>query len=152
MVTNKRETSYGRMRDIANLLWLEIAEATYNFRRVEREIGVVESTTLENVADFYRDKISADAPDRRLVVISIGPDAILNRLDDADASLRHWTIDEVEEFRQSSTSLRRRRLPVDRMDSWFQGRRCKTLLLQIWCPFEMRSKFWFRLLVGTNVA
>jgi hypothetical protein len=107
------------MRDIANLLWLEIAEMTYNFKRIDQEIGVVEKTTLVDVVKFYRDKICVDAPERRLIVISVGPDPILNRLD--DGTIRHWTIDELEEFRRSSTTIRKRRVPVDRMDSWFQN-------------------------------
>ena len=118
-MTNKRETSLSRMRDVANLLWLEIAESTYNFRRIDHEMKVIETTTLEDVVNFFNDKINVEGPDRRLIVISIGPDAILNRLD--DVTVRHWTIDEVAEFREKSTALQKRRLAVDRIDSWFQG-------------------------------
>ena len=117
--TNKREASLGRMRDVANLLWLEIAESTYNFKRTEKEIKEIEITSLEEVHEFYREKISIEGNDRRLLVISIGPDAILNRLD--DNKIRHWTVDDILEFRESSTTLRRNRVPVDRMNSWFQN-------------------------------
>ena len=118
LVTNKLEASLSRMKDVANLLWLEIAESSYNFRRIDHEIAAIEKTTTDDVIKFYRDKISADAIDRRLIIISIGPDPILNRLD--DPTLRHWTIDQVDEFRQTATTVRPRRVPVDRMDGWFQ--------------------------------
>ena len=119
LVSNKLEASLSRMKDVANLLWLEIAESNYNFRRIDHEIGAIEKTAVDDVTKFYRDKISRDASDRRLIIISIGPDPILNRLD--DATLRHWTLDEVDEFRQTSTSVRTRRVAIDRMDSWFQN-------------------------------
>jgi len=117
--TNKREASLGRMRDVANLLWLEITESTYNFRRTEKEIKEIENTSAEQIIEFYRNKISVDGDERRLVVISIGPDAILNRLD--DDKIRHWTVDDIVEFRETSTTLRRNRVPVDRMNSWYQN-------------------------------
>ena len=56
--TNKREMSLSRMRDVANLLWLEIADATYNFKRVENEIGQIEKIGFEEIVEFYREKIS----------------------------------------------------------------------------------------------
>jgi hypothetical protein len=117
--TNKREASLGRMRDVANLLWLEITESTYNFRRTEKEIKEIENTSADEIIEFYRNKISVDGDERRLVVISIGPDAILNRLD--DSKIRHWTFDDIVEFRETSTTLRRNRVPVDRMNSWYQN-------------------------------
>ena len=119
VLTNKREMLFSRMRDVANLLWIEIAESTYNFRRTEHEISQIESISLEQIVEFYTDKIRFDGSERRLLVISIGPDAILNRLD--DETIRHWTSKEIVEFRNTSTKCRQKRVTVDRMNSWLEN-------------------------------
>jgi secreted Zn-dependent insulinase-like peptidase len=119
LLTNKREMLFSRMRDVANLLWIEMAESTYNFRRTEHEISQIELISLEQIVEFYVNKICVDGLDRRLLIISIGPDAILNRLD--DESIRHWTSKEIEEFRDTSTKCRQKRVTVDRLNSWLQN-------------------------------
>ena len=119
LLTNKREMLFSRMRDVANLLWIEIAESLYNFRRTEQEINRIESISLEEIIKFYTDKICVDGAGRRLLVISIGPDAILNRLE--EENIRHWTSKEIDEFRNTSTNCRPKRVTVDRMNSWLEN-------------------------------
>jgi len=62
LLTNKRETSFRRMRDVGNLLWMEIVESTYNFRRTNDEMLRIEKISFQEIVDFYNEKISLSGP------------------------------------------------------------------------------------------
>ncbi|CAB4059390.1 IDE [Lepeophtheirus salmonis] len=75
-----------RMQDEAPALWKEIMEQTYDFRRNEKEIDLLEEeldpkVTLETIKGFYKDWISLNGSERRCLIVSIGPDPILNQMD-----------------------------------------------------------------------
>ena len=71
-----------RMQDVAMNLWREVSDRSYRFHRHEAELSAIEDISIEQIRDFYRERIRADGLKRRLLVISVGPDAILNRLDE----------------------------------------------------------------------
>ena len=60
---------------------------------------------LLSIRTFYRQWIHSKASDRRCVVISIGPDPILNRLEGIPGipspGIFHWNLSQIEEFRQT---------------------------------------------------
>ena len=62
LLTNKRETSFRRMQDVGNLLWMEIVESTYNFRRTDEEMIRIEKISFQEIVDFYNEKIAMDGP------------------------------------------------------------------------------------------
>ncbi|XP_071749609.1 insulin-degrading enzyme isoform X2 [Lepeophtheirus salmonis] len=75
-----------RMQDEAPALWKEIMEQTYDFRRNEKEIDLLEEeldpkVTLETIKGFYKDWVSLNGSERRCLIVSIGPDPILNQMD-----------------------------------------------------------------------
>jgi secreted Zn-dependent insulinase-like peptidase len=62
LLTNKRETTFRRMRDVGNLLWMEIVESTYNFRRTYEEMMQIEKISFQEIVDFYNEKIALAGP------------------------------------------------------------------------------------------
>ena len=62
LLTNKRETSFRRMRDVGNMLWMEIVESTYNFRRTNDEMIQIEKILFQEIVDFYNEKIAIGGP------------------------------------------------------------------------------------------
>ena len=66
---------------------------------------------LLSIRSFYRKWIHSNASDRRCVVISIGPDPILNQLEGVPI-VHHWTLEGIEEFRRSvMTPMFQRNVP-----------------------------------------
>ena len=55
---------------------------------------------LLSIRTFYRQWIHSKASERQCVVISIGPDPILNRLEGVP-NVSHWNLGQIEEFRQN---------------------------------------------------
>jgi secreted Zn-dependent insulinase-like peptidase len=83
-VLNAKQENSQRMRDSAALLWREISERTYDFGRHEQEMALVQSVNMADLRQFYSQLVHADGTERRCLVISIGPDPILNRLDEVE--------------------------------------------------------------------
>ena len=109
-----------RMRDTAGLLWKEITDSTYRFRRNAEEILVLEKLTQRDMIEFYEDRIKSGGKNRRNLVLSIGPDAILNRLEE-DAETAVEQID----FRDCDEKLRSicRPFPIlkeEDLNDWFK--------------------------------
>ena len=72
---------------------------------------------LLDIRTCYRQWIHYKACDRRCVVISIGPDPILNKLE-SGPGIYHWTLNRLQEFRQDFMSpLKRKTVLKD----WFYG-------------------------------
>ena len=86
--------SHMKMGDYANMLWREVMEGTYDFRRHHREcehlnfltISKVRRSvamsvkTLCQVRQFYRQFIEREAVCRRKLILSIAPDPTLNTI------------------------------------------------------------------------
>lgn len=70
------------------------------------------------MVEVYRDFVKTDGSKRRQIIISVGPDEILNRIE--QKSIRHWTMNEVEKFRQDCT-VRQKKLDDEELASWFQN-------------------------------
>lgn len=68
--------------------------------------------------NVYRDFLKSDGAKRRLIIISVGPDAILNRIE--QKLIRHWTMNEVEKFRHDCT-VRQEKIDDEKMAVWFQS-------------------------------
>lgn len=83
-VANGKTESRERARERAASLWKEILDSTYDFRRDERELAALKLITTDKLAGFYRDYVKAGGRRRRCAVISIGPDRVLNRLEDRE--------------------------------------------------------------------
>lgn len=83
-VVNGKTESRERVRERAASLWKEILDSTYDFRRDERELAALKLITTDKLAGFYRDYVKAGGRKRRCAVISIGPDRVLNRLEDRE--------------------------------------------------------------------
>lgn len=109
---SKEELWNNRMQDRASTLWREVLDETYNFKRSQMEINFIKVITFDQVRDFYRDWICADGQERRHLVISVGPDPILNKLDIAlegsshgGMETRHWDLREIEIYRRDAESF-----------------------------------------------
>ena len=95
------------MRDRAETLWREVSDETFDFKRSETEIEEIKETvTLDRVRRFYQDWVRAGGCPRRHLIISIGPDPILNKLDMiATGTVRHWDLKELPLFRKDLGSF-----------------------------------------------
>lgn len=107
LIVSKREAWNGRMRDRADTLWREVLDETFDFQRSEAEIRTLETrVTLEAVRAFYAEWIRAGGRHRRHLIVSIGPDPILNKLDMiATGTVRHWDLKELPLFRKGLESF-----------------------------------------------
>ena len=80
LIATKEEVKQ-RMRDCATILWREVLECSYNFRRLEEETVVLETLNMKHIRKLYRQFVQKSGPERRNLVISFGPDPILNSLE-----------------------------------------------------------------------
>ena len=97
IVLHKRE-QMSRMNDTANLVWREIADASYNFKRIDGEIKCLEMDQLINaklIHQFYRNWIHTQGSERRCLILSIGPDPMVNEIPGMDS----MTLDKVHEVK-----------------------------------------------------
>ena len=104
--------SHMKMLDFASMLWREVTEATYDFRRHHRECEHLNFLTLSKVSrlfwhqtftsaflnnvlqvrQFYRTYIHAEGAHRRKLTLSIAPDPTLNTIQVSwiPQSLERW--------------------------------------------------------------
>ncbi len=89
-VASLRREAAARMRDSASAAWREVVEQTYHFYRQEEELFELARISAEDVLHFYRSTVRRFGLNRRNIVLSVGPDAILNRLDGVECPGPQW--------------------------------------------------------------
>ena len=102
--------SHMKMYDFASMLWREVTETTYDFRRHHREsehlnfltLSKVRSNSYEHICatrcdsttvqvrQFYKTYIHATGAHRRKLTLSIAPDPTLNTIQDGSSSIVSW--------------------------------------------------------------
>ena len=85
-----------------------------------QELSSINELDLLSIRTFYRKWIHSKASKRRCLVISIGPDPILNKLEGLP-SVCHWSLSEIEEFRQNAmTPILQKNMPKYWFDDIFE--------------------------------
>lgn len=84
LITCKLE-SHKRFRDKALSYWKEILDSSYHFRRLDQELECLRKLDMKSVLQFYHDWITKSGLERRCLILSIGPDPILNCIDGGEA-------------------------------------------------------------------
>jgi len=110
--------SHMKMLDFASMLWREVTEATYDFRRHHRECEHLNFLTLSKVRQFYRTYIHAEGAHRRKLTLSIAPDPTLNTIQDGNSSIVSWL--ERNQLRQRCQQIPDR-LDRESLREWMVG-------------------------------
>ena len=115
-VMSVKDESKVSLRDQAHGTWREIVEESYRFSRHAQELSTMNHLDLLSIRTFYRRWIHSKASERRCLVISIGPDPILNKLE--HPGVCHWTLNQLDDFRsQIMTPAIRKLVPKE----WFHA-------------------------------
>ncbi|KRX21021.1 Insulin-degrading enzyme, partial [Trichinella nelsoni] len=64
-LTSKRLEKPKKLVSAASKCWSEISSEQYNFERDEKEVNILQTITKEELIEFYKQYIAADAPKRR---------------------------------------------------------------------------------------
>ncbi|KRX46846.1 Insulin-degrading enzyme [Trichinella murrelli] len=64
-LTSKRLEKPKKLVSAASKCWSEISSEQYNFERDEKEVNILQTITKEELIEFYKQHIAADAPKRR---------------------------------------------------------------------------------------
>ncbi len=102
-------------RECATDVWREICERQFLFRRRQEEIEELNSLTHQDLVNFYKDYIAYAGLKRRKLVISLGPDPILNTLDTDGLLMRLEDVPKMLHTRSHPFPT----IPEDELDEWY---------------------------------